>query len=142
MRINCITCKLHDRIKLKWWPASTSFKIYLDILSYLYIMFTIFYDNTISLKCTFFLFEKIYSTLSEHFQHSIVVIGNDCTGSCKFNYYTTTTVQGNTTELNSNGDLLQPHLKYTLTFFHTCISCSRYFITTLFHSSVHFSCSS
>ena len=37
--------------------------------------------------------KKIYSTLSEQFQHSIVVIGNDCTGSCKFNYHTTTTAQ-------------------------------------------------
>jgi hypothetical protein len=34
--------------------------------------------------------------------------------------------------------LFQPHLKYTLTFFQTCISRSRSFITTLFHSSVHF----
>ena len=32
--------------------------------------------------------------------------------------------------------MFQPHLKYTLTFFHTCTSCSRSFITTLFHSSV------
>jgi hypothetical protein len=44
----------------------------------------------------------------------------------------------NTTELISNGVLFQPHLKYTLTFFQTCISRSRSFITTLFHSSVHF----
>ena len=42
------------------------------------------------------------------------------------------------TEIISNGDLFQPHLKYTLTFFHTCTSRSRSFITTLFHSSVHF----
>ena len=35
----------------------------------------------------------IASTLSEQFQHSIVVVGNDCTGSCKFNYHTTTTAQ-------------------------------------------------
>jgi hypothetical protein len=44
----------------------------------------------------------------------------------------------NTTELLSNGDLFQPHLKYTLTFFHTWTSRSRSFIRTLFHSSVHF----
>ena len=44
----------------------------------------------------------------------------------------------NTTELISNVDLFQPHLKYTLTFFHTSTSRSRTFITTLFHSSVHF----
>ena len=44
----------------------------------------------------------------------------------------------NTTELISNGGLFQPHLKYTLTFFHTFTSRSRSFITTLFHSSVHF----
>jgi hypothetical protein len=34
-----------------------------------------------------------------------------------------------TTELISNGDLFQPHLKYTLTFFHTCTSRSRSFIS-------------
>jgi hypothetical protein len=37
--------------------------------------------------------KKIYSTLPEQFQHSIMVIGNDRTGSCKFNYHRTTTVQ-------------------------------------------------
>ena len=42
----------YNRINIKWWLVSTSFKIYLDILSYLYITFTIFYYNTISLKCT------------------------------------------------------------------------------------------
>jgi hypothetical protein len=41
------------------------------------------------------------------------------------------------TSLISNGDLFQPHLKYTLTFFHTFTSRSRSFIRTLFHSSVH-----
>jgi hypothetical protein len=47
----------YNRINIKWWLVSTSFKIYLDILSNLYITFTIFYYNTISLKCTFvFLF--------------------------------------------------------------------------------------
>ena len=30
------------------------------------------------------------------------------------------------------------HLKYTLKFFLNYTACSRYFITTLFHSSVHF----
>jgi len=44
----------------------------------------------------------------------------------------------NTTELISNGDLFQPRLKYTLKFFKTFTSRSRPFITTLFHSSVHF----
>jgi hypothetical protein len=44
----------------------------------------------------------------------------------------------NTTELISNGDMFQPHLKYTLKCFHTCTSRSRYLIITLFHSSVHF----
>ena len=34
--------------------------------------------------------------------------------------------------------MFQPHLKYTLTFAYTCTSRSRSFITTLFHSSVHF----
>jgi hypothetical protein len=34
----------------KWWHASTSFKTYLEILSYLYITFTIFYYNTISIN--------------------------------------------------------------------------------------------
>jgi hypothetical protein len=43
----CVLTALHGLV-------STSFKIYLDILSYLYITFTIFYYNTISLKCTFF----------------------------------------------------------------------------------------
>jgi hypothetical protein len=42
----------------------------------------------------------------------------------------------NTTELISNGDLFQLHLKYTLTFFLICTSRSRSFITTLVHSSV------
>jgi hypothetical protein len=32
----------------------------------------------------------------------------------------------------------QATVKYTLTFFNTGTSCSRSFITTLFHSSVHF----
>jgi hypothetical protein len=36
------------------WLVSTSFKIYLENLSNFYITFTIFYYNTISLKCTFF----------------------------------------------------------------------------------------
>jgi hypothetical protein len=30
---------------------------------------------------------------SDEFQHSIMVIGNDCTGTCKFNYHKTTTAQ-------------------------------------------------
>ena len=34
--------------------------------------------------------------------------------------------------------MFQSHLKYTLQFFKTCTSRSRSFITTLFHSSVHF----
>ena len=35
-------------------------------------------------------------------------------------------------ELISNGDLFQPHLKYTLIFFNTYTSRSRSFITTHF----------
>ena len=34
--------------------------------------------------------------------------------------------------------MFQPHLKYTWTFFNTCTSRSRSFITILFHSSEHF----
>jgi hypothetical protein len=37
----------YNRINIKCWLVSTSFKIYLDILSYMYITFTIFYYNTI-----------------------------------------------------------------------------------------------
>ena len=48
----------YNRIDIKWWLVSTSFKIYLEIRSDLYITFTIFYYNTISLKCTFFSFIK------------------------------------------------------------------------------------
>jgi hypothetical protein len=43
----------YNRIDIKWWLVSTSFKIYLDIFSYLYTTFTISYHNTISPKCTF-----------------------------------------------------------------------------------------
>jgi hypothetical protein len=54
--------------RIIWWLVSTSFKIYLDILSYLYVMykFTIFYYNTIPLKCTFFpvLVKGLYQTES------------------------------------------------------------------------------
>jgi hypothetical protein len=53
----------YNRINIKWCLVSTSFKIYLDILSNLYITFTIFYYNTISLKCTFFSCSS-YRTLS------------------------------------------------------------------------------
>ena len=53
-RQNEIVKMKYNRINIKWCLVSTSFKIYLDILSYLYITFTIFYYNTISLKCTFF----------------------------------------------------------------------------------------
>ena len=42
----------YNRINIKWCLVSTSFKIYLDILSNFYITFTIFYYNIISLKCT------------------------------------------------------------------------------------------
>jgi hypothetical protein len=41
----------YNRIDIKWWHVSTSFKIYIEILCYLYITFTIFYYNTSSLKC-------------------------------------------------------------------------------------------
>jgi hypothetical protein len=52
--------------ELKWWLVSTSFKIYLEILSNFYITFTIFNYNTISLKCTFFpvLVKGLYQTES------------------------------------------------------------------------------
>ena len=56
----------YNRLDIKWWLASTSFKIFLDIISYLYITFTIFYYNSISLKCTFFpvLVKGLYQTES------------------------------------------------------------------------------
>jgi hypothetical protein len=44
----------YNRIDIKWWHVSTSFKIYLEILSNFYVTFTIFYYNTITFKCTFF----------------------------------------------------------------------------------------
>ena len=52
--------------RIKWWLVSISFKIYLDIISSFYITFTIFYYNTISLKCTFFpvLVKGLYQTES------------------------------------------------------------------------------
>ena len=52
--------------RMQWRLVSTSFKIYLDILSYLYITFTIFYYNISSLKCTFFpvLVKGLYQTES------------------------------------------------------------------------------
>ena len=52
--------------RIIWWLVSTSFKIYLDILSDLYITFTIFYYNIISLKWTFFpvLVKELYQTES------------------------------------------------------------------------------
>jgi hypothetical protein len=37
----------YNRIDIKWWLVSTSFKIYIDILSYFYITFMIFYYNII-----------------------------------------------------------------------------------------------
>ena len=54
----------YNRIDIKWRYVSTSFKIYLEMLSYLYITFTIFYYNTISLKGTFFsvLVKGLYQT--------------------------------------------------------------------------------
>jgi hypothetical protein len=56
----------YNRIDIKWRHVSTSFKIYLEMLSYLYITFTIFYFNTISLKGTFFsvLVKGLYQTES------------------------------------------------------------------------------
>jgi hypothetical protein len=53
----------YNRIDIKWWHVSTSFKIYFEILWYL---FTIFYYNTISLKCTFspVLVKGLYQTKS------------------------------------------------------------------------------
>ena len=54
----------YNRIDIKWQHVSTSFKIYLEMLSYLYITFMIFYYNTISLKGTFFLVlvKELYQT--------------------------------------------------------------------------------
>jgi hypothetical protein len=43
----------YNRIYIKWWLVSTSFKIYIDILSNFYITFAIFYYKPISRKCTF-----------------------------------------------------------------------------------------
>jgi hypothetical protein len=40
----------YNRIDIKWRHVSTSFKIYLEMLSNFYITFTIFYYNTISLN--------------------------------------------------------------------------------------------
>ena len=40
----------YNRIDIKWQHVSTSFKIYLEKLSFFYITFTILYYNTISLK--------------------------------------------------------------------------------------------
>ena len=56
----------YNRIDIKWWRVSVSFKIYQDILVYLYITFTIFYYNTISLKWTLFtvLVKGLYQTES------------------------------------------------------------------------------
>ena len=56
----------YNRIDIKWRLVSTSFKIYLDILSNFYIKFTIFYYNTISLNRTFFpvLVKGLYQTES------------------------------------------------------------------------------
>ena len=59
----------YNRIDIKWWLISTSFKIYLEILSYLYITFTIFYYNTINIfhsSVHFFpvLVEELYQTES------------------------------------------------------------------------------
>ena len=56
----------YNRIDIKWRHVSTSFKIYLEMLSYLYITFTIFYYNNISLKGTFFsvLVKGLYQTES------------------------------------------------------------------------------
>ena len=42
----------YNRIDIKWRNVSTSFKIYLELLSDFYLTFTIFYDNTSSFKCT------------------------------------------------------------------------------------------
>ena len=57
---------IYNRIDIKWGTVSISSKIYLDILSYLYITFTILYYNTISLKCTFLpvLVKGLYQTES------------------------------------------------------------------------------
>jgi hypothetical protein len=43
----------YNRIDIKMWLVSTSFKINIGILSNLYITYTIFNYNTISLRCSF-----------------------------------------------------------------------------------------
>jgi hypothetical protein len=62
---------------IKWWLVSTSFKIYLDILSNFYITFTIFYYNTISRKCTFFpvIVKGLYQTESYSLHVMYFIIG-------------------------------------------------------------------
>jgi hypothetical protein len=47
----------YNRIVIKMWLVSTSFKINIEILFNLYITYTISNYNTISLRCSFFLFQ-------------------------------------------------------------------------------------
>ena len=56
----------YNGIDIKWWLVSTSFKIYQDILVYLYITFTIFYYNTFTPVYIFFpvLDKGLYQTES------------------------------------------------------------------------------
>jgi hypothetical protein len=63
----------YNRIDIKWWLVSTSFKIYLEILSNLYITFTIFYYNTISLKRTF-----IPVLVMMHFLYHLTNVFTNC----------------------------------------------------------------
>jgi hypothetical protein len=44
----------YNWINIKMWLVSTSFKINIEILSNLYVTYTIFNYNTISLRCSFF----------------------------------------------------------------------------------------
>ena len=63
----------YNRIDIKWWLVSTSFKIYLEILSNLYITFTIFNYNTISLKRTF-----IPVLVMMHFLYHLTNVFTNC----------------------------------------------------------------
>jgi hypothetical protein len=51
----------YNRIDIKWRHVSTSFKIYLEMLSNLYITFTIFYYNTNSQTIFIILFSSFWT---------------------------------------------------------------------------------
>ena len=73
----------YNRIDIKWWLVSTSFKIYLEIISHLYITFTIFYYNTISdLYITFTIF--YYNTISDLYITFTIFYYNTISLKCTF----------------------------------------------------------